>query len=118
MSELLPVIYTLKFRENFQSIPTKDQKRIEYDLTHMNRKDIQRMGYLKGNMNYIKKMNNGNYRIILGYCVECYPNFRDKLNCAICDGNNLERIIVFSLHPRKKVYNRQKFEKDLKNIRF
>lgn len=118
MNEPLRIFFTKNFEDVFKTIPEKDQKRIQYDLTHMIRQDIQRMGYLKGDLNYVKKMNNGIFRIILAYCAECYENHRHKLNCDICDGNNLERIVAFSIHPRKKAYDRKKFQRDLNRIQF
>ncbi|MBA7527275.1 hypothetical protein ES705_19451 [subsurface metagenome] len=94
----------------FVWIPKKDQKRIEFDLTHMNKQDVLRQGRFKGELNYFRKMNNGDFRILLAYCAECYDNFRSKINCAICDDENLERIIVFFIHPRKKLYQPRKFQ--------
>lgn len=110
MSDALPVIYTKNFQYNFKQIPKKDQKRIEYDLTHMNKQDILRQGRFKGELNYLRKMNNGYFRIFLTYCADCYEDFRNKINCAICDSENLERIVVFFIYPRKKLYQPRKFQ--------
>lgn len=42
MSQPLPIKFTRNFEDSFNSIPEKDQERIMYDLTHMNRQDILR----------------------------------------------------------------------------
>lgn len=119
MSTPLPIKFTKNFEINFNGIPERDQKRILYDLTHMNRQDVLRQGHLQGELNYLRKMNNGDYRIFLAYCVECYKNFREKINCQICDENDLERIIVFFISPRKKLYSPQNIKRiDVRKIKF
>ncbi len=110
MSDALPVIYTRNFKDNFISFPSKDQKRIEYNLTHMTRQDVLRQGRLKGELNYLRKMRDGDYRIFLAYCAECYNEFREKINCTICNNDNLERIIAFFIHSRKKLYQPHRFQ--------
>ena len=119
MSNALPIIFTKNFEYNFKLLPKKDQNRIRLDLTHMNTQDILRQGQLQGPLNYLRKMNNGNYRIFLAYCKECYHEFSNKINCAICDENELERIIAFFIYPRKKLYQPRKFKKvDITKIEF
>ena len=119
MSTPLSIKFTKNFQMGFSSIPDKDQKRILYDLTHMNKQDILRQGHLQGELNYLRKMNNGDYRIFLAYCGECYINFREKINCQICDENDLERIIVFYISPRKKLYQPHNIQHiDMRKIKF
>ncbi len=119
MSTPLPIKFTKNFEISFNGIPERDQKRILYDLTHMNRQDVLRQGHLQGELNYLRKMNNGDYRIFLAYCVECYKNFREKINCQICDENDLERIIAFFISPRKKLYSPQNIKHiDVRKIKF
>ena len=119
MSKVLPIIFTKNFEYNFTLIPKKDQDRIHLDLTHMNRQDILRQGKLQGPLNYLRKMNNGDYRIFLAYCKECFNEFRDRISCTICDENELERIIAFFIYPRKKLYQPRRFKKvDITRIEF
>ena len=119
MSETLPIIFTENFKYNFNLLPERDKKRIEYDLRHMNKHDILRQGQLRGPYNYLRKMNNGDFRIFLAYCAECYFKFKDIIKCLICDGEDLERIIAFFIYPRKKLYYSHKFKKvDITKIKF
>ena len=119
MSVPLPVIFTKNFEQNINLIPNRDRERIIDNLRHMNRQDILRQGRLQGELNYLRKMNFGDYRIFLAYCAECYSNFKEKINCAICDREDLERIVVFFIYPRKKLYQPRKFQKvDINKIRF
>lgn len=116
MSEPLPVVFTKNFEENLRFIPQRDQNRILYDINHMNRQDILRQGYYKSELNFLRKLRNGDYRVILTYCADCYPKFRYIIKCEICDRKNLERIVVFFIYHRKKLYQRQKI--DISKIRF
>ena len=119
MSSALSVIFTKNFEDAINNIPERDRKRILYDLTHTNRQDILRQGHLQGELNYLRKMNNGDYRIFMAYCSECYKEFRHKINCIICDKNNLNRLVVFFIAPRKKLYRPHKFQKvDITKIKF
>ena len=119
MSGALPVTYTRNFTEYFHSIPVRDQKRIEYDITHIDRQDALRKGRLKGDLNYYRKMRCGDYRILFAYCADCYEEFKDKINCEICDENDLERIIIFFIFYRKKAYDPRKFSHiDITKIKF
>ena len=119
MNTPLPIKFTKNFKINFNGIPERDQKRISYDLTHMDKRDILRQGHLQGELNYLRKMNNGSYRIFLAYCAECYENFREKINCQICDASDLERIVAFFISPRKKLYSPQNIKHiDVRKIKF
>ena len=119
MSTPLPIKFTKNFEIGLNSLPDRDRKRILYDLTHMNSQDILRQGHLQGELNYLRKMNNGDYRIFLAYCAECFKNFREKINCQICDEKDLERIIVFFIALRKKLYHPQNIQHiDIKKIQF
>ncbi len=119
MSEPLPVIFTKNFQNNISLIPAKDRKRILEDLTHLNHHDVLRQGRLQGELNYLRKMNNGDYRIFLAYCAECYHEFKYRIKCSICNEEDLERIIVFFLYPRKKLYQPKKFQRvDIRKIKF
>lgn len=119
MSTPLPIHFTKNFEINLNGIPERDRKRILFDLRHMDKHDILRQGHLQGELNYLRKMNNGDYRIFLAYCAECYENFREKINCKICDENDLERIIVFFISPRKKLYSPQNIQHiDVSKIEF
>ena len=119
MSAPLPIKFTKNFENSINNIPEKDRKRILYDLTHMNSQDVLRQGQLQGELNYLRKMNNGDYKIFLAYCSECYQKFKEKINCAICDGVNLERVIVFFLAPRKKLYQPRNIQNlDITKIEF
>ena len=117
MSQILPIIRTKNFDIAIKSIPNKEQKQILYNLTHMNRQDALRMGYLKGDLNCFQKLRNGDYRILLAYCANCYSNsHHSRLQCAICDEKKLERIIVFHVFYRKKGY--RSYKMGLKEIQF
>ena len=115
----LPVIFTKNAEVILNNIPEKDHKRILYDLTHMTNQDVLRQGHLQGELNYLRKINNGDYRIFVAYCSECYRNFKDKIKCAICDGNDLERIIIFFIAPRKKLYQPRNIQRlDISKVEF
>ena len=119
MSTPLPIKFTKNFEININSIPERDRKRILYDLTHMNRQDVLRQGHLQGELNYLRKINNGDYRIFLAYCVECYESFREKINCQICDASDLERIVAFFIFPRKKLYSPKNNQQiDVRKVNF
>ena len=119
MSIPLPIKFTKNFEININSIPERDRKRILYDLTHMNRQDVLRQGHLQGELNYLRKINNGDYRIFLAYCVECYESFREKINCQICDASDLERIVAFFIFPRKKLYSPKNIQQiDVRKVNF
>lgn len=117
MSQPLPIIRTHNFDEALKKIPKKEQDKINYKLTHLNRQDAFRVGHLQGEMNHFKKFRSGDYRILMAYCFDCFSNEHHlKLNCAICDKEDLERIIVFHLFHRKKGYRTYKMR--LKDIQF
>lgn len=116
MSESLPVIFTKNFEQNLKSIPQHDKKKILYNLTHMNKQDAFRVGYFKGDLNHVKKLRVGDYRVILGYCADCYLQHKEYLNCSICNENDLERIVAFFVYPRKKLYKSHKI--NLSKIEF
>ena len=119
MSTPLPVKFTKNFESSLNSLLEKDRKRILYDLTHMNKQDVLRQGALQGELNYLRKMNNGDYRIFFAYCAECFNQFHEKINCQICDEDFLERIIVFYITPRKKLYDPRNIRRiDIRKIRF
>ncbi len=110
MEPPLPVYSTEDFREYVRRYPVKERESIIYNLNHIDKEDIKRIKYLKGEWKHLKRYRIGDNRIFLAYCKECYNKYRDKFSCSddheFCNIKNLEKIVVFSLNLRKKVYKR------------
>ncbi|MFX1399051.1 MAG: hypothetical protein ACFFAS_18650 [Promethearchaeota archaeon] len=121
MIPVVPVIYTKNFLNSIKKLSSKEQNAIKYNLEHQTEEDVARVPYYKGTdeigqtiLRFYKKFKVGrkDYRIMLVYCAECYPDeeMRNYHDCSICDGENLERIIVFHFFLRPKAYNHRKFK--------
>ncbi len=120
MKPPIPVFYTNNFIDGINTLSEKERKAIIYNLEHQNEDDIARVPYYKGSdelgeviLKYFKEFKIGkkNYRIMLEYCADCYPKkeMREYHKCSICDGNDLNRIIVFHMYLRPKAYKHYKF---------
>ncbi len=121
MLEPLKVIYSNEFEIELKQFSTKEQKAIKYDLEHQTKDDIARVPFYKGFdeigevvlrffMEYKKQ--GKDYRIMLMYCANCYPDneIREYHNCPMCDENILNRIVVFTVYKRPKAYRHYKFK--------
>ena len=121
MLEPLKVFYSNEFELDLKQLSAKEQKAVKYDLEHMTKDDMARVPFYKGFdeigkvvlrffMEYKKQ--GKNYRIMLMYCANCYPEneLREYHNCPMCDENSLSRIVVFALYKRTKVYRHYKFK--------
>lgn len=106
VSEPLPVFQYEVFEKQLKKYPLKERNKIVYDLKHITAEDIKRIPYLKGKYKYLKKFRIGDHRIFMGYCAECYNKYREIINCNDCNNSNLERIIVFAINNRPKLYKK------------
>lgn len=66
--------------------------------------EAKKIPYYKGDLNMFKKFSYKDLRIIFAFCRECYPNHRQKINCKNCNEDNLDKIILFVIYRRKKMY--------------
>ena len=108
MTSPLPVFQSESFREHMKTIPRSDREDIILNLKLIDKEDIKRRRYLKGELKHFKKYRIGDYRILLSYCAECYNKYRKEFNCNICDKNFLERIVVHLIDKRTKMYKKMK----------
>lgn len=108
MEPSLPVMQLEDFEMQLKRFPKKEREKIIYQLKHIDKNDVVRIPYLKGDLKFIKKYRIGDNRVFLAYCSECYNKYRERINCSICDKDQLERIVVFSINSRKKLYKRMK----------
>ncbi len=106
MSEPLPVFQHEVFMKQLQRFPLRERDKIVDKLKHITNEDIRRVPYLKGSYKHLKKYRTGDYRIFMAYCAECYNKYREKINCNDCEEDNLEKIVVFSIDSRPKLYKR------------
>ncbi len=62
--------------------------------------------YYKGEINMFKHHSYKELRIFYGYCKECYGKHYTSINCSICNGNILDRIVLFAIYQRPKLYQK------------
>lgn len=102
---------TAIFRRQFDGLPPKERRQIEYNLKRLSEEDLRGIPYYKGPLKHFRKYEIGDYRIILAYCPECFNKYRKIIHCKICFReikDVISRIIVFYVYPRKKLYRNNK----------
>ena len=108
MAAPLQVLLQIKCQKQLKKIQNPDRRRIKSKLQEIDENAVINTPYLKGNLQYFKRLRIGDYRVLLAYCRECYETYRNFLRCDICSNNHLDRIIVFSIDKRKGVYKKAK----------
>lgn len=54
-------------------------------------------------------------RILYGYCKECFGTHSNFFNCPHCNRNDLEKVVLFGVGHRTKLYGKISPEKILKS---
>ncbi len=112
MSERLTLVRTKSFNDGLKTlIPKRKHSNIINDLMTFTADDVRGWSNLKGrSLNILKKHRYSDFRILVVYCEQCFNYFDARLNCTICNENNLQRIIAVDIDHRSKVYNRSKID--------
>lgn len=114
----MQILRSQQFQKQFRKLrlSQKIQKIIKDFFSTLNDSKAKQIPYYKGTLNMFKKFSYKDLRIIFAYCRECYPNHRDKIECSICNKDELDRIILFGIYARKKMYRNLTPEKISKGI--
>lgn len=83
-------------------LPSREEKTIldDFDSMTSNRASSYRY-FQKGSFKAFKKYKKGAFRIKFSYCKECFNKYREVHRCQFCSGQDLERLVIFTIFRRK-----------------